>query len=67
MTDLTMRPGIPEYTIHYEPEMQLWVVCEGNHAIAYCPEQVSARYIQMACKYQRLTAMAIRPADPRLN
>lgn len=54
MTD----PATPQYTTHYEPEMELWVVMEDEYTIAYCPQQGSALLIAQACRTHRAAVIA---------
>lgn len=58
MTDLTMRPATPQYTVEYQADMELWVVKEDEYVLAYCPEQGSALLIAQACSTHRAHVIA---------
>lgn len=58
MTDTTMRPGIPEYTVEWHAELELWAVLEQGFPLCYCPEKGSALYIAQACRRDRRAVAA---------
>lgn len=54
----TTPAATPQYTTHYEPDMELWVVMEDQYVLAYCPEHGSALLISQACRTHRAAVIA---------
>lgn len=49
---------IPEYTVEWQAQFELWAVLESGFVLAYCPEKGSALFIANACRQQRRAVVA---------